>query len=123
MKKIDFGDNKTFIENYKKLKSSRKMAEIYNCSKSTILKHAKEIGYDNSNNKELKITKYPVEQIYQEYLKLGSCNEVGKKYSCSSTSVRNYLIQNNYEVNNKNHKLSNVSSEELINKYEELGSS
>lgn len=48
---------------------------------------------------------------------------MGKKYSCSSTSVRNYLIQNNYEVNNKNHKLSNVSSDELIDKYEELGSS
>ena len=123
MKKIDFGDNKTFIENYKKLKSSRKMAEIYGCSKSTILKHAKKIGYDNSNNKELKITKYPVEQIYQEYLKLGSCNEVGKKYSCSGTSVRNYLIQNNYKINNKNHKLSNISPEELINKYEELESS
>ena len=53
---IDFGSNETFIENYKKLKSSRKMGELYNCDKSSILNHAKKIGYDPNQNKEIKIT-------------------------------------------------------------------
>ena len=36
---VDFGSNETFIENYQKLKSSRKMAELYKCSKNTITKY------------------------------------------------------------------------------------
>ena len=43
---IDFGSNEEFIKNYQQLKSSRKMAELYSCSKGTIVKHAQKIGYD-----------------------------------------------------------------------------
>lgn len=50
-KKIVFDSNENFIANYNKLKSSRKMAELYGCTKTTILKHAKEIGYDVNSNK------------------------------------------------------------------------
>lgn len=45
MKKIDFGSNKDFIVKYEELKSSRKMGEFYGCDKTTILNHAKRIGY------------------------------------------------------------------------------
>ena len=65
---IDFGDKEKFIENYQKLKSAKKMAELYNCSKTTILNYAKKINYDNSNNKERKITSIPLEEVV-EYLK------------------------------------------------------
>ena len=41
-----------FIKNYQQLKSSRKMAELYNCDRKTITAFAKKIGYDYSNNKE-----------------------------------------------------------------------
>ena len=40
-KKNDFGEDEVFIKNYQELKSSRKMGELYNCSKKTILNHAK----------------------------------------------------------------------------------
>lgn len=58
---IDFGSDEEFIENYKKLKSSRKMGELYNCDKKSITTHAKKIGYDYSSNKEIKITNVPIE--------------------------------------------------------------
>ena len=32
-KRIEWGDNESFISNYQKLKSSRRMAEIYSCDK------------------------------------------------------------------------------------------
>ena len=50
-KKINFGSNENFIANYEKLKSSRKMAKLYNCTKSTVLRHAQSIGYDVNSNK------------------------------------------------------------------------
>ena len=36
---------------------------VYKCDKSTITKHAREIGYDYSFNKEIKITNVPIETI------------------------------------------------------------
>ena len=72
---IDFGDDETFIDNYKKLKSSRKMGELYGCDKKSITTHAKKIGYDYSSNKEIKITASP-EELYQLYLKLGSTQKL-----------------------------------------------
>jgi hypothetical protein len=64
MQKIDFGTNESFIENYQKLKSSRKMSELYGCNKTTILNHAKKIGYDVSGNKERKISTIPPEEVF-----------------------------------------------------------
>lgn len=40
-------DKDTFIQQYNKLKSSRKMADIYGCDKGIILAFAKSIGYVN----------------------------------------------------------------------------
>lgn len=49
MKKIiDWGDDNDFIENYNRLRSSRKMAKIYGCDKVSVLSHAKKIGFDTS---------------------------------------------------------------------------
>jgi len=70
MKQIDFGSNESFIENYKKLKSSRKMGELYGCDKGTITKHARDIGYDYTKNKEIKITNIPIEEVISNYEKL-----------------------------------------------------
>ena len=64
---INFGDDKSFIENYERLKSSRKMGELYGCDKKTITAHAKKIGYDYGKNKELKISTVPIEQVIEDY--------------------------------------------------------
>lgn len=39
------------------------MGELYRCSKNSITKHAQDIGYDYSKNKETKITKIPIKEV------------------------------------------------------------
>lgn len=120
---IDFGTNEEFIKRYKELKSSRKMAEFYKCNKTSVLNHAKKIGYDVSTNKEIKIRNIPAKEIYKEYLELGSCEKVAKKYNCSNTAIRNYLNDSGYSLNPNLGKLYNLSKAEFIKKYNELKSS
>ena len=116
----DFGSNEIFIENYERLKSSRKMGELYGCDKKTITNHAKKIGYDYSKHKIIKVADIPIEQIIEDYETLKSAKAVGEKYNCSSTIILNYLKQNNYQPTNNNHKLVNITPEDFINKYDEL---
>ena len=118
---IDFGSNETFIENYKKLKSSRKMGELYNCDKSSILNHAKKIGYDPNQNKEIKITQLSPEEMIELYEKIQNCAEIGKLYNCSSTAVINYLHKIGYStLKNSNNKLTDINEETFIKNYEIL---
>ena len=119
---INFGDDKSFIENYERLKSSRKMGELYGCDKKTITAHAKKIGYDYSKNKELKISTVPIEQVIEDYEQLQSATKVGEKYGCSGTAILQYLKKNNYKPKNFSHKLDEVQPEDFILKYEELKS-
>ena len=117
-----FEDKEKFIKDYKELKSSRKMAELYGCSKNTIIAFAKKIGYDYADNKELKITSFPIEQIISDYEELKSAKRVGEKYKCSGTAVLQYLKKNNYEPKNFNAKLSSISPEDFCEIYDQLKS-
>lgn len=117
---INFDDDKSFIENYEKLKSSRKMGELYKCDRKTITAHAKKIGYDYSKNKELKISAIPIKQVIKDYEQFQSAIKVGEKYGCSGTAVLQYLKKNNYKPKNFLHKLDEVYPEDFILKYEEL---
>lgn len=119
---INFGPDEEFIKNYKKLKSSRKMGELYNCNRKSITAHAKKIGYNYSGNKEIKITNIPIEQVIKDYEELKSAKKVSQKYNCSETAVLNYLKQNGYKPKNHNIKLANVSPEDFINNYDNLQS-
>jgi beta-lactam-binding protein with PASTA domain len=119
---INFGDDKIFIENYKRLKSSRKMGELYHCDKKSITTHAKKIGYDFSKNKEVKIANIPIETIIQEYEELGSTRAVGELHGCSSTTVARYLKANGYALQSPKAKLADVSNDDFIKAYDELGS-
>lgn len=112
-KMINF-DKEDFIKNYNNLKSSRKMAELYGCSKTTILNYAKKINYNTKNNKVIKITNIPPKEIYNLYLELGSCQKVAEKYNCSSTAVINYLKKEGYLLENRNNKLQKISEDEFI---------
>lgn len=118
---IDFGTDEEFIQNYQRLKSSRKMGELYNCSKDTITKHAQKIGYDYSQNKERKITNYPIEEIAEAYYRLGTTKKVGELYGCSDRAVANYLTKNNIELN-MNTKLRYIDDDTFIKIYNQLGS-
>lgn len=111
-----------FITNYTTLKSSRKMAELYGCDKSTILNYAKKIGYDNSKNKEIKITNIPIDEVIQKYEELKSTEKVAEIYNCSATAVNSYLKNNNYILNNCKSKLQNVDKKQFIRNYDNLKS-
>ena len=120
MKRIDFGDNKTFIENYERLKSSRKMGELYGCDKKTVTSHAKKIGYDYSKFQIKKITSIPIEEVIAAYEELQNLDRVGERYGCSGTAVGNYLKKNGYKPHNSGAKLSRVTPEDFIATYREF---
>lgn len=112
---------KEFIQIYDNLKSAKKVAEYFKCSKTTVLNYAKKIGYDNSKNKEIKLPKSEIQNIINLYENFGT-EYVAKQYSCSTTAVLNFLKSNNYKPQNKNSKLSFVNKEDFIKDYEELKS-
>lgn len=83
MKKTDFGNNEEFINNYLTLKSSRKMGELYGCTKNGVLRHAREIGFDiNSIDRNYKLTKQQKAEIIQAY-NTTSSTELAKRYNVS----------------------------------------
>jgi len=66
-KSIDWGTDEDFIQKYEELKSSRKMGEFYKCDKSSVLNHAKKIGYDVNSNKQYKLSDADKKVIIQSY--------------------------------------------------------
>lgn len=82
-KTINWGSDDDFILNYKKLKSSRKMGELYKCDKSSILNHAKKIGFDiNQINREYKLSEQDKQEIIQSY-NTKTSSELAKLYNVS----------------------------------------
>ena len=82
MKKTDFGSNEEFIENYKKLKSARKMGELYGCTKNPVLKHAKDIGFDINSVQEYKLSEEDKKRIISLYNEKTS-TELAEEYNVS----------------------------------------
>lgn len=119
---INFGSDEEFIQNYERLKSSRKMGELYKCDKKSITTHAKKIGYDYSGNKERKITLVPIEEVIAAYEELQSADKVGERYQCSGSAVRHYLINNGYQLQRFNAKLADITEDEFIAIYNKLKS-
>lgn len=79
---INWGTDEDFILKYEELKSSRKMGEYYKCDKTSVLNHAKEIGYDVNSNKEYKLSEQDKEDIIKAYF-TSSSTELAKKYNVS----------------------------------------
>lgn len=120
MQKVLF-DEKEFTQKYNELKSSRKMAEYFKCSKNTILNYAKRINYNNQNNKEIKLPQEKMQEIIALYENQG-ISAITKTYNCSTTAVYNFFKKNNYIAINKNNKLNDITEKEFINSYMELKS-
>ena len=64
---INWGTDEEFIAKYEELKSSRKMGEFYNCTKTSVLNHAKKIGYDTKSNKKYKLSEIDKQNIIAAY--------------------------------------------------------
>ena len=83
---INFGPDEEFIKNYDELKSSRKMGELYGCSKSAILRHAKAINYDSNKNHPSKLTLEQKQDIIDSYEDTNSV-ELAEKYGVSKSLI------------------------------------
>lgn len=107
-KKINFGSDEEFIKNYENLKSSRKMAELYNCNKTSILNHAKKINYDVSSNKKYKLSNEDKEYIKQNYNNMTS-TQLAQKFKVS----RGMITKIWYDANLFGKKHVNLDSQAI----------
>lgn len=107
-KKINFGSDEEFIKNYENLKSSRKMAELYNCNKTSILNHAKKINYDVNSNKKYKLSNEDKEYIKQNYNNMTS-TQLAQKFKVS----RGMITKIWYDANLSGKKHINLDSQAI----------
>lgn len=94
-KKINWGSDEDFIAKYEELKSSRKMGKFYNCDKTSVLNHAKKIGYDVNSNKEYKLTKQDKEDIIAAY-ETQTSTSLAEKYNVSRGMIQKFGMIINY---------------------------
>lgn len=84
-KQINWGSDEDFIKNYMELKSSRKMGELYNCDKSSVLNHAKKINFNPNeeiHKKNNKLSEQDKQNIIASYNNKTS-TELAKEYNVS----------------------------------------
>ena len=106
-----------FKEKYSQLKSSRKMGEYYGCDKGVILRIAKQIDFDNSQNKIVKLKKSDLEDILNLLKDKKSIDEIANIYSCSDNALRNFLNKN--KVDYKKYTMKAIDKNFVINTYKE----
>lgn len=107
-KKINWGSDEDFIKNYQKLKSSRKMGELYNCDKSSVLNHAKKIGFDVKTVQTYKLSEEDKQNIIEQY-QLKTSNELAKEYNVS----RGMITKLWYDANLKGKTVKNPKTTEI----------
>lgn len=110
-KTINWGTNEEFIQKYEELKSSRKMGEYYQCDKTSVLNHAKAIGYDVNSNKNYKLSKQDKKEIIAAYDTMTS-TELAKKYNVSRGMITKIWYNNN--LSGKKNKNSITTEINLI---------
>ena len=91
---VQWPSNEEFIAKYEELKSSRKMGEYYNCNKTSILNHAKQIGYDVNSNKAYKLSEQDKKDIIAAY-ETETSTELAKKYNVSRGMITKIWYDNN----------------------------
>lgn len=90
-----------FVKDYEELKSSRAMAQKYNCDKGTILEYANKIGYINNYRPQL--TEEQKAEIIQKYYTHKS-QELAVEYGVS----KSYIIKLWSNANIENKKLHRI---------------
>lgn len=116
---VDYGSDESFILNYNELKSAEKMGILYGVSKTSILNHAKKIGYNVRDNKNYKLSQKDKEEILKDYYTKTS-TELAKEYNVSRGMITKLWYDNNlsgkeksrrYYLNNPNY-FENINTEE-----------
>lgn len=93
---INWGTNESFIANYEQLKSARKMGELYCCDKSSVLNHAKKIGYDVNSNKVYKLSTQDKQDIIDAY-NIETSTALAEKYNVSRGMITKIWYDNNLQ--------------------------
>ena len=91
---INWGTDEEFIKNYEELKSSRKMGEFYNCDKTSVLNHAKKIGYDTKSNKRYKLSEEDKQIILQNY-NIKTSVQLAEEFKVSRGMITKIWYDNN----------------------------
>lgn len=90
---IDYGTDEEFAKNYDRLKSSREMAKLYNCHKTSILNHAKEIGYV-CKTREYKLSEQDKKEILEKY-ETETSSKLCKQYNVPRGMITKLWWDNN----------------------------
>ena len=91
---INWGTDEEFIKKYEELKSSRKMGEFYNCDKTSVLNHAKKIGYDTKSNKQYKLSEEDKQIILQNY-NIKTSVQLAEEFKVSRGMITKIWYDNN----------------------------
>ena len=106
----------TVYDLYKKLGSSKKVAEQYGCSSTAVVNHLKKNGYVlDANNKLAGISDEEFIHLYDEFK---SAQKVGEYLGCSAPAILQRANKIGYDpLSNKNYKLSDIDKQIIIDSY------
>lgn len=97
--------------------SCYKIASLFNVDKTTILKILKIMGVKIRNN-QLNINRQELEELILDYNTGYSLKELAKRYNCSASGLKEFLIKKGVDVRNKYSILDDIDAQlELINDY------
>lgn len=93
-KQIIWGSDEIFIQNYLTLKSSRKMGVLYNCTKNSIIRHCKDIGFDYTVIQYGQLSEDDKKKIISEYNTKTSV-QLAEEYGVSRGIITKIWYDNN----------------------------
>lgn len=97
--------------------SSNKIAELYKVDKASIVKILRSLNVKIRSNK-LNINHQEFLELVQDYKSGYSLKELAKRYDCSSTGLKEYLIKKGIDLRNRYNILEDSESQEkMINDY------
>lgn len=97
--------------------SSNKIATLYKVDKATIIKILKSLDVKLRNNK-LNINNQEFLELVEDYKNGYSLRELSKRYDCSSSGLKEFLVKKGVDIKDKYNILEDQKSQEaLINDY------
>ena len=107
-KRIEWGSDEDFIQKYIELKSSRKMGEFYNCNKTSVLNHAKKIGFNpNEIQRDYKLSLEDKQKIISLYNEKTS-TELAKIFNVSRGMITKIWYDANLTGKQNNSKTTAI---------------
>lgn len=117
MVKIEFNPQKEeFINNYKKLKSAKRMSEFYHVNLKHIYAYAKKINYTNTLKKDISWQPKDKEVFVLLYNQLKSSNLLAEHYGVSKRTVLKYAQKIGY-INDYRNSLTEKEVRYILENY------